>query len=80
MKGRVVRRTRAQLLADRVLAIAAGAVLVLVLVTAFSALGSDRTDCAPRDYVHGAWLNRAGDQVAVAPQEDDVLHYVGACR
>jgi hypothetical protein len=37
-------------------------------------------DCAPVNYSHGGWYNAAGQQVAVAPTEDSVLHYVGACR
>lgn len=54
-----------------------GALFATACYVGFTA---DRTvDCAPVDYVHGAWLNEAGEQVAVAPEEDSVLHYVGAC-
>jgi hypothetical protein len=43
------------------------------------ALHSPPMDCRPVDYVHGAWLNPAGQVVAVAPTEDSVMHYVGKC-
>lgn len=80
-----VKRTRAQLWLDRVLAlIAGGLILAAVVFGALAATGKidnrSTTDCAPVDYAHGAWTNAAGQQVAVSQAEDDVLHYVGACR
>lgn len=75
-----VKRTRAQLWLDRVLALIAGGLILAALAATGKIDNRSTTDCAPVDYAHGAWTNAAGQQVAVSQAEDDVLHYVGACR